>query len=371
MACYVKNTEALIETNSMILLHDTKFGKLWLDVNMRCIFFDNNHKKIKLRITDSLPALSESSKNAINFTGMWRKNFTYVKDNIVLDESVDCMYISLSKFTSLDKPSEDMDENHWLQLTRFPIFTGKWHSDTTYLQNQIVSRKDGIYIAKRNVIKENFVTDDWSQIFSTSDIKLPIFYSLLASKEIACCLRYYSDEGKSMILPCKEHSDPDINIWDERILSPTSFDPIVFPIIAKCDEPFYEFVDRKKSIHISHSGIYKITYNIEFHGSIHMLHALACIKNDLIPDAKTEAIKNSSCRYWHRPKNDSESDDVYCDSENLGINTSNIQHSFVLPLEVEPVSYQLTIGYRVYGIDKGKLLYLHPLSSWILIERLS
>jgi hypothetical protein len=157
-------------------------------------------------------------------------------------------------------------------------------------------------------------------------------------------------------------------------------------LIGKNTGQSYDYIDGNNAVYIINPGLYRITYNITYHGSIYDFISTVRMTDESDPDNKKELnhVMHSYNISRNRPyeeydnNDDKSKDKKYTSMKNIDRYTKIINHSFYLldkkrddlddPMNV---SYKLSLCMKKYSKNVGKKLYIHPITTWMCVEKVS
>ncbi|MBA42822.1 MAG: hypothetical protein CMF62_02295 [Magnetococcales bacterium] len=343
--------------------------------------YDNLYIKVEKDNQKSPPSKTKEWKLFLGrnfvFRGIWNENDIYKKNHATIDNVNKCLY--LAKRDNPQRkipPSSNLNSwnlifsSQWLdiknEITEFKnakedlksLFDktnqqsiiknkGKWRSNERYLSNDIVISENNVYIAQSAHRSDNPPYKDkfnWQLIFETpTTTHNALFYAVLKLHSIG------------------NYAEIKVNKMVEKI--PMNF-------IKNNESSCY--LHKNNSVHIIKEGDYRITYNITYHGSIYKLLSGVLIKDVLNETSKKpEFISASINSNKNRFINDTMPDTYYENptEDNIDELVNHINHSFIVPIYGS--EYSLTLGLKFNKRNNRKKAFIHPLKTWITIEKIN
>jgi hypothetical protein len=310
--------------------NNTSYGKLCYDKNIDNIVFVNKTNKYPIinKLKDA-----ESNRRKL-FRGEYKNKTNYFVNDIVLYQNNVCMCIE-NVIDSTVQP--DLDGRKWIILNKDTCFP---HDNSDKLEDnntvEIICDKQ-----EKKLMMVLYTTDN-------------------------CCFKYSEFKGLSVFDPatCKnKHQDPSQSKMYDYLSSNKQNIKLHMGLVIENNKAYYDLNDETNNIIIHTEGIYRITYNVRYHGSIYwVISSLYKIFEN-----QQDIINESISRSTNRPFNDVEEDRYYEHHQDDDLISNNINHTFFLFLKKGlPIELYLELKF-----NQNNIIFVHPLTTWISIERVS
>ena len=305
---------------------------------------------IDINKNDLLPPLNNSWKlletfkqNNTLFKKEWTKGM-YYKTNDIIDY-LGNIYICMSSILSNDIPPKDID-NWNLLFTNKIDFRGEWDNSVEYEKNNIVTYGGSVYISNaKNIHQVPSIENCWNLLLQNNS--RCVFYSLCVNN--LCCINFLKN-GESEINcdSCENnHTIEDTNVYDYLYFKYDN-NARLFPInlgYINQTHNIYGYNFETTEILIQDPGFYKIIYNIVYNGDVSEL--TGCVSVTM--NNKTSELITSVKKCFN-------SDDK----------EHHINHTFFCRLR-NICSLRLLVKFKEN--DNGKHVYVHPIKTWLCIEK--
>ena len=274
--------------------------------------------------------------NSLVYVGVWEYGKKYKKNNIVVDPTDKILYACDKEVSSYENPSND--HGTW---TIF--FSHEWIDSSNPVSNT----------------KSSFEMSFFYGIFTTSD----------------CCCRYDHDKRLSIydasVCPHQhqQFGQEVARFAKVHIHKLTSLN-IPINLVGKQIGDCFEYNPEIASVNIKNSGMYRFTYNVCYHGSI---YDFKCIVAKSDGTDNIDAFTNSHNKSTNRHIYDKTSDKYYenvSSKEHLEDITQYINHTFIAYINVNS-SNKINLLLNFTKRNIGKIIFLHPVETWINIEKIS
>ena len=393
----IRNVQDMIILHH-ITLNNKTYGQVYYDIEEERIYFKSINGKVRC-LTDKNP---KKIPNTINYKNLWTEEKVYEVNDVVKDASdYNNLYICVKGGKSDIYPKNNDSWDFFLG-NQF-IFRGLWDHEQEYSLNHCVIDKTdrSLYIAK-NRIKSNVPPsgdDNWDIFFcsywikpTTSFVDTPIqsapntliqstptvqpdvlrpdvirpdvlpsnFMGIFTNGH--CCCHYDALTGLSVFSPCENHKSPEeSNMYNNFTIKVNKIiTALPLSLIAQNNTKYYDYDIDNGMVYVKEPGFYKITYNITYHGSIYDVKSkVSIIRN------KPEPIMYSNNSHVNRQLTDQIIDKYYLENEQL----RHINHTFFLPIKDGNAGLMLNIKLNEY--NTGKIIFIHPIQTWMVIEKLS
>lgn len=335
--------------------YDIVFGKLMYDPNIDHLFFKSHTTENIKQITNSTRSIDyefdslqrkpipipisvpiQISKSDIIKT-CWKEDVEYKQDDLVIYNN--SLYLCLQSNIKIS-PS---DTTYWQVLIRSqPPYKGIWNSVGYYKSGDIVKYNKIFYISKKESINQKPILEDYWDIFfgQKNNLLLVIF-----------------DETYGLVP--RENIDEPYNTHEVK--SPVEY--VRLNSVRYLDESYYKLLDNRCVMFIV-DGIYRITYNVTYNGTIKDVQSLAWINAGNNGHDEDKVIQYSI----HRSINTTLQDKEYNredDDEDENVNVIN--HTFIFPAKKE---YKFYLGFKFAKYNIGLVFNLHYRTTWLSIERI-
>lgn len=349
------------------------------------ITYDNINKKA----TEIYSTINEFKKNngSINtilnpmYKGIWDDSISYNVNDIVKYKN--SIYIScLSNINS--NPETD---NLWLLIDSPVKYIGKWVYGNNYIRNNIVIDEidSSLYIcceSNKSHLQPSLDSNNWSPFMPISNLgnnknintNNEYFYGLFTNS--TCCCHYDTKLRITLYDKSNCHhshnsiNESKINAYMKQLITINEQINIPINLVGSMIGLSYNYNKELDSLYILGYGLFKITYNICYHGSIYDVMSYVKIVKD---NDSEEIFSNSKNKSTNRINNDN-NDDYYekiKDQHHYDDVTQYINHSFVGYIkESKFKKHKIMLMLRFSNRNNGKSIFVHPIETWISIEKI-
>ena len=313
--------------------------------------------------------------DSIIFRGEWTKNREYEEGDIVRDMTdFGSLYVCRTRPTLKAPPSKERGSWEFL-LGDFMVYRGHW-SENDYKKNHLVLHESIIYICKRECISRmspDIDYENWDIFFSSLWFDKSNQFFLGFFSNDTCCTEYSSGKQQTMYTQrnCNHHSLEDSNIYDHRrMVIKDTFYEVPINCIGHMTSLF-NYNPNYYNLIISEEGVYRITYNIEYHGSIFNVIGLVT-EEDLDLNTRPQTIRFSVNKSNNQIDSGIERT-FYEGTEDVEEITEYLNHTFyytVTKNKNDKTNYLLKLKLKFLDNNYNRVLYLHSLNCWMGIEKI-
>jgi len=228
-------------------------------------------------------------------------------------------------------------------------YKGNW-IETSYSINDLVLHNKKMYISLINNNTTSINSSNWKQLTENIDIIRPMYYSIFLNG--SCC--HYYDENISKIDSSRciyKHKNPnESDLYECRKIEIDGEDEIIVPLsyIKKCTKNYFRYNENTKNVIILKPGLYRLTYNIAYHGTIYDVNSMISTLDKLDPILLSMSNNVNYVKMHETVK--------------------NINHTFILPLKQET---QLLLILKFMKHNHDKMIWIHPVRTWMSIEKIN
>lgn len=256
------------------------------------------------------------------------------------------------KNVDIKKKSENDNEN--IILNRI-VQNGMYYGDLYY-----DIQKNGLYYKNK-----------YGSIYDvTSNTKNNSIFSAVYLNSV-CCVHYDEHMGVSTFDTTRcSHNHITINESNTYNYTKIPYVPQIYIrtfYVNLNDTKVYEYDEYNGYILLKEIGHYKVTYNITYHGSINEVIFGIITKTENKSEEIPFSINKSRNRCICDTKEDTYYDENNDDNKIEEIMTT-VNHTFMF-LSKESCNIQILI--KLGEKNKDKTIYIHPLNTWILIEKIN
>ena len=313
---------------------------------------------------------------SVLFKNIWQQGKSYKKGDLVIDP-LDNNNIYICQTDECDQST--VPSNNTIDWNFFygnaVIYSGEWKYGTKYKKNNIVYDKETnqLFICDDNPV--NFVyphldNTKWSLFMPTieSTIHKSSLYGINVTQQ--CCTKYNTD--KNVTLYDTSKCNHNINTTLKQVHQYTSYTitsksmHIPINIIGQIVNTDISYDNNK--IFITTPGLYKITYNICYHGSL--FNTISCVTKT--NNGNIELFTSSKNKSINRLSTDKTKESYYTDSTKKNINeiTQYINHTFMAYIN-EKNTNEINLMLIFSSSSINKIIFIHPVETWMFIERVS
>jgi len=328
------------------------------------------------------------------FKSVWSRNKEYVNGDVVIDPNdYDNLFIC-TQMPAGSKIPPSKDSGNWnFFLGQNIVFRGKWNHDHDYRKNHIVlgMLDNNLYIAKRDTSSKMNPSEDhdnWDIFFSKSwfnttslpdmpSTSNPLFFGMFANE--VCCAGYNKDReistynSKKCTHEHKRLEDSQIYGYKKHTIDDKMY-TVPINLVGKSNT-IYQYNSNMESLYIKQEGTYRFTYNLCYHGSIYDVKTMISIEDrDLDSDQQIITFSvNKNVNRFDTTMKDKYYENIK-DNDHLDDITQYVNHSFIYQVKAnkrENVRYQTCLKLRFTKKNKGKKIFIHPVNTWLSIERIN
>jgi len=163
-----------INTNIYICLNKTKDNipphqskNYSLFMNTKGLFRSRIQEidNMKLDLDNMIKDISDIADGNTNFKKEWVSDILYMKDDIVVDENDNRLYVCKNDIKSNISPSNDFSK--WLLLNGDYYYKGEWDTSIEYNINSVVSYGSRLYVSQNDIIKNSqrpSLNNNWKRV---------------------------------------------------------------------------------------------------------------------------------------------------------------------------------------------------------------
>lgn len=308
------------------------------------------------------------------YKGIWDDTINYSINDIVKYNNN--IYIScMSNINS--NPETD---NLWLLIDSPVKYIGKWIYGNNYVKNNIVVDQidSSLYIccqSNKSHLQPSLDNVNWSKFIPVNPINAHEYFYGLFTNSTCCC---YYDNNLRLTLYDKSNcpnshnniNESKINLYIQQIISINEQINIPINLIGSMSGISYSYNKELDAIYIISHGLFKITYNVCYHGSIYDVMSYVKIVKD---NDDEEIFSNSKNKSTNRINNDN--DDSYYekikDQHHYDDITQYINHTFIGYIkESKSRQHKIMLMLRFSDKNNGKSIFIHPIETWVSIEKI-
>lgn len=359
------------ENDDKNVIHEiTKNGqvvaKLFYDEESDQIYFKNKTgKTIPFDQKKRGFEIKEKESNIKSFLSVWKPHRANSDEIVIFEGGI---------YQCITETESSPDGWGWkLLLDTTPFnFQGVWEPGEFEKNSCVIDPETQDYFISQNKIistdlpsKESQDTDDW-KLFMKKEIQqttIPLVHAFFTNG--SCCFKYDIKQNRCVFAPevCPyEHEDPDqsqiylpqkININEEtNLIIPLNF-------VTYCDSNYFKVNQDPKTVEILKLGIYRVSYSVTYHGKLTCLTSQICTVEEESKDQyEVEPILYSINHNYRNIDNGSDQISV-------------INHTFILPVREKNIHLIMSLLFPDTDIENKKSIYIHPVQSWMSIEKLN
>lgn len=283
-----------------------------------------------------------------NFRGIWEKNKTYNKYDIVLYEN--SIYMALTDITI---QNNNLKKNFfWQVISRGIVYKSRWKLDICYYENNIVKYNDDIFICLKD--NKNLCPN-----------KNPEYWELFISKgKNKKELKYYPLVNKGTWNSCYNYQPNNIVKYEDSVyialLDNISKNPKCYDLFwgflvkdgenCKCNSEYLEKLWNKRNLNIKHVGKWKNDVNYVKGDLVRYNNATYIVNYNHKNDEPKECSIN-----WGLIAKDCNNCDIYGYSKILHATINNgikiNKNCNISTIPIEKNEENLCIDIEQYGVD--------------------
>lgn len=256
-----------------------------------------------------------------------------------------------------DKQTDDIYYTNKINETKIITssnitYKSTWDHTKHYYQNDIVIHNNALYICIKQTTNEYIDNTTYWQFLCFQNN--PIFFSIFVNE--SCCYKYDDECGITKFIKCNHETPSESNMYKIIELQITdNIDHLLpFTFVTKNNNNYYKILEDE--LYIIHSGYYRITYNLAYHGTFKFIKT--CMQ---ITDTYNSINGEYNIYSNQFTKNQTNGiDDI----------AASINHTYFLAIKQKQHILTKLEFIMQFRKSANTHIWIHPVESWLSIERI-